>query len=67
MTAQILIDRCMQAHGAMGVSQDTHLTAAFGSARALRIADGPDEVHWRTGGRIELALQGGSLLAGIGP
>jgi alkylation response protein AidB-like acyl-CoA dehydrogenase len=58
--AQRLIDRVIQAHGAMGVSQDTFLTEAFTSARTLRLADGPDEVHWRTAGRLELTQQGAS-------
>ena len=33
-----------QAHGAMGLCQDTPLFAAFAGARFLRLADGPDEV-----------------------
>lgn len=43
--AQTVIDRAIQAHGAMGVSQDTFLADAFAYARTIRIADGPDEVH----------------------
>ena len=48
ITVQGIADRCIQAHGAMGVSQDTPLFAAFAGARGLRLADGPDEVHLRT-------------------
>jgi len=40
-----VIDRAIQAHGGLGVSQDTPLAAMYGLARILRIADGPDEVH----------------------
>ncbi|GBG34203.1 Acyl-CoA dehydrogenase family member 11 [Hondaea fermentalgiana] len=47
----------MQVHGAMGLSQDTFLPSAFLWARGLRLADGPDEVHWRTVGRLELRDQ----------
>ena len=35
----------MQAHGALGLSQDTPLAAAFVYGRYTRVADGPDEVH----------------------
>ena len=44
MTTRV-IDRVMQAHGAMGISQDTLLPLLFTQARTLRYADGPDEVH----------------------
>ena len=40
-----VIDRAIQAHGGMGVSQDTFLARAYAGARSLRLADGPDEVH----------------------
>src|ERR1700759_4464752 len=49
-----VIDRAMQAHGGMGVSQDTFLAAAWANTRTLRFADGPDEVHMDQLGRIEL-------------
>lgn len=45
----------MQAHGAAGVSDDTVLARLYVITRALRIADGPDEVHLRTVARRELA------------
>ena len=63
---QGLVDRCIQAHGAMGVSQDTPLFAAFAGARGLRLADGPDEVHLRTAAAIELRMQQNSPLFAIG-
>jgi alkylation response protein AidB-like acyl-CoA dehydrogenase len=40
-----VIDKAIQVHGAMGVTSDTPLQAMYKSARILRIADGPDEVH----------------------
>lgn len=43
--AQTVIDRAIQLHGAMGVSQDTFLADAWKYARTIRIADGPDAVH----------------------
>mmetsp|Transcript_58333 Transcript_58333/g.126100 ORF Transcript_58333/g.126100 Transcript_58333/m.126100 type:complete len:437 (-) Transcript_58333:9-1319(-) len=55
--AQRVIDRAMQVHGGLGISQDTFLSTAFAGARCLRWADGPDEVHWRTGGKLELSYQ----------
>ena len=55
--AQQVFDRAIQVHGGAGVSQDTFLGNAFMGARCLRLADGPDEVHWRTAARIELSEQ----------
>ena len=49
-----VIDRAIQAHGAMGVCDDTFLAAAWASQRTLRLADGPDEVHLGQIGRLEL-------------
>jgi acyl-CoA dehydrogenase len=40
-----VLDRAMQVHGALGVSDDTPLAAMWRSLRMLRLADGPDEVH----------------------
>ncbi len=40
-----VIDRAIQIHGGMGVSQDTPLAAFYVYARCIRLADGPDEVH----------------------
>src|SRR3954452_17497190 len=42
---QSVLDRAMQVHGALGMSDDTPLAAAWRQGRWLRIADGPDEVH----------------------
>ncbi len=49
-----VVDRAIQAHGAAGVSQDTFLAHAWASARTLRLADGPDEVHLETVAKLEL-------------
>ncbi|MEV7225985.1 acyl-CoA dehydrogenase family protein [Polymorphospora sp. NPDC051019] len=52
--AQWVVDRAIQAHGAAGVSQDTPLARLWASARTIRLADGPDEVHRRSLARREL-------------
>jgi acyl-CoA dehydrogenase len=49
-----IIDRAVQVHGAGGVSQDFPLAQLWASARTLRLADGPDEVHKRSLARREL-------------
>lgn len=49
-----VIDHAIQAHGGMGVSQDTPLAEMYQQARMLRIADGPDEVHKMALARREL-------------
>ena len=48
-----VIDRAIQAHGGMGVSQDTPLPELYAVARILQIADGPDEVHYMAIARRE--------------
>ncbi len=40
-----MVDRALQAHGALGYSTDLPLEAMYRYARAARIYDGPDEVH----------------------
>jgi alkylation response protein AidB-like acyl-CoA dehydrogenase len=57
-----IIDDAMQAHGAGGLSDDFGLAEAYAGMRALRIADGPDEVHLRSIARIELGRSGERLL-----
>ena len=49
-----IVDDAIQVHGATGVSQWTPLTKIYASQRTLRLADGPDEVHWHVVGRAEL-------------
>ena len=49
-----IIDDAIQLHGAMGVSQDFPLAEMYMANRALRLADGPDEVHRMVVARAEL-------------
>jgi len=49
-----VVDRAIQAFGAAGVSQDTHLAGDWANLRTLRIADGPDAVHLQQIGQREL-------------
>ena len=58
--AQEVIDFAMQIHGGGGVSDDFPLAAAWTQARALRLADGPDEVHLGLVARHELHRHAGS-------
>jgi len=52
--AQQVLERAIQVFGGAGVSQESWLAAAWAGARSLRFADGPDEVHRRQIGRLEL-------------
>lgn len=47
-------DRAMQVFGAMGLSPDTPLADLWTWGRALRFADGPDEVHLQAIARMEI-------------
>lgn len=49
-----VIDWAIQAHGGGGTSNDFGLAAAYATARLLRLADGPDEVHRNQIARLEL-------------
>jgi acyl-CoA dehydrogenase len=49
-----VVDRAIQIHGGGGVTDVTPLPYFYAWARALRLADGPDEVHLRTVARQEL-------------
>lgn len=49
-----VVERAMQAFGAMGLSPDTPLAALWTWGRAMHLMDGPDEVHLRTVARYEL-------------
>ena len=53
-TALAVIDRAIQVHGGAGVSGDTPLGHMWAWHRAMRIFDGPDEVHLRSIARTEL-------------
>lgn len=50
---QEVTDMAMQIHGGAGLSEDFPLTSFFIQARALRLADGPDEVHLGMISRLE--------------
>jgi acyl-CoA dehydrogenase len=52
-----VIDWAMQVHGGAGVSDDFPLAGAYASARTLRLADGPDEVHRNAIAKLELAAR----------
>lgn len=52
---QMVVDEAIQIFGGAGMSQDVPLTALFAMARALRIVDGPDQVHRATIAKVELA------------
>jgi len=56
--AQRVIDMAMQIHGGGGLSSDFPLAGAWTAARALRLADGPDEVHRGVIARLELGKYG---------
>jgi acyl-CoA dehydrogenase len=53
-----VLDRAIQLHGGGGVSQEFWLASAWAHSRTLRFADGPDEVHRRQIGRLELRKHG---------
>ncbi|MDQ1103687.1 acyl-CoA dehydrogenase family protein [Nocardioides zeae] len=48
-----VIDRAIQVHGGAGISDDVPLAMMYGWHRAMRIFDGPDEVHLRGVARAE--------------
>ena len=62
--AQQVIDWAMQLFGGGGTSNDHFLGAAFATARFLRLADGPDEVHRNQIGRLELPVTATSIPRG---
>jgi acyl-CoA dehydrogenase len=55
---QRVIDRAVQVHGALGITDDTILSAFYRFERAARIYDGPDEVHKYVVARNELKKYG---------
>jgi len=50
-----VLDRSIQVHGSLGMTDDTPLAALWRFSRMLRLADGPDEVHRDQVGRLEIA------------
>ena len=59
------IDWAIQARRAAGVSQDSPLAQWWANQRALRIAEGPDEVHRNTFAKPELQCQRGTTHAPV--
>ena len=53
-----VVDAALQAHGALGMSDDTPLAFYYAHERAARIYDGPDEVHKLSAGRRILKQHG---------
>jgi acyl-CoA dehydrogenase len=53
-TALWVIDKAVQVHGGMGVTDDTPLASMWANMRTLRLADGPDEVHKMVVARQEI-------------
>jgi acyl-CoA dehydrogenase len=60
-----VIDRAIQVHGAAGISDDTPLARLYGWHRAMRLFDGPDEVHMRSIARAELGREKSALAAAV--
>ena len=56
MACQV-IDWAMQVHGGGGVADEFGLARAYASARTLRFADGPDEVHRNAVAKMEIGEQ----------
>ena len=52
-----VLDRAIQVHGALGMTEDTPLAAMWRYSRTLRLADGPDEVHKMVIARREVGRQ----------
>jgi len=59
LMAQTVIDRCMQIHGAGGLTGDYFMAEAFSYARWCRQADGPDQVHMMALGKQLVARYAG--------
>lgn len=58
---QKVLDRSIQTHGALGMTDDLVLSHWYRHERAARIYDGPDEVHKSVVARIHLKKQGCSI------
>ncbi len=60
-----VIDRAIQVHGAAGISDDFPLARMYGWQRAMRIFDGPDEVHLRSIARAEIGREKSTLASAV--
>ena len=61
-----VVDRAIRVHGAAGLGQGVPVAAKYARQCSLKIVDGPDEVHLRTLGRLELATHVPSDDGGLG-
>jgi acyl-CoA dehydrogenase len=52
-----ICDRAIQIYGAMGLTPDTPQADHYAWGRCLKIADGPDEVHLQSIGKMEIATR----------
>ncbi|HZA12654.1 acyl-CoA dehydrogenase family protein [Mycobacterium sp.] len=60
-----VIDRAIQVHGGAGVTEDTPLAQMYAWHRAMRIFDGPDEVHMRSIARAEIGREKSAFAAAV--
>lgn len=60
-----VIDRAIQVHGAAGISDDFPLAQLYAWHRAMRLFDGPDEVHMRTVARAEIGGEKSAFAAAV--
>jgi acyl-CoA dehydrogenase len=60
-----VIDRAIQIHGGAGVSEDVPLSRMYSWHRAMRIFDGPDEVHMRSIARAEIGREKSAFAAAV--
>lgn len=60
-----VLDRAIQVHGAAGVGDDFPLARLYAWHRAMRLFDGPDEVHMRTIARSELGREKSPLALAV--
>ncbi|BDX29569.1 acyl-CoA dehydrogenase [Mycobacterium antarcticum] len=60
-----VLDRAIQVHGAAGISDDFPLARLYGWHRAMRLFDGPDEVHIRSIARAELGREKSAFAAAV--
>lgn len=61
LLVQNILDRCMQMHGAGGLTEDYFMAEAFNYARWCRQADGPDQVHQMALGKKIIERYAGAL------
>jgi acyl-CoA dehydrogenase len=61
-----VLDRAIQTHGSLGMTDDTPLAAMWRFSRMLRLADGPDEVHKMVIARRELNRRAKQAEGGAG-